>query len=83
MFQTRNVTKSKDIFADNPFIQGVTKTIEKTFKPLMVVTEKFSKVFGKKKIKTNEEVPAKDCDHIKFENCFQEFQKTLDIEREV
>jgi len=27
MFQTRASTKSKDIFADNPFIQGVTKTI--------------------------------------------------------
>lgn len=53
MFQTRNVSKSRDIFSDNPFIQGVSKTIEKTFKPLMVVTEKFSKVFGKKKVKTN------------------------------
>lgn len=49
----------------------------------MVVSEKFSKVFGKKKVKTNEEAPVKDCDHTKFENCFQEFQKTLDIEREV
>lgn len=49
----------------------------------MVVTEKFSKVFGKKKVKTNEETPVKDCDHTKFENCFQEFQKTLDIQREV
>lgn len=32
----------------------------------MVVTEKFSKVFGKKKVKTNEEAPVKDCDHMKF-----------------
>lgn len=37
MFQT-SATKSKNFFLDNPFLQGVAKTIEKTFKPVMVVS---------------------------------------------
>jgi hypothetical protein len=37
MFQTSAI-KSKSFFSDNPFLQGVAKTIEKTFKPVMVVS---------------------------------------------
>lgn len=51
IFSSQN---NNNFIANNPFIQGVTKTIvEKTFKPVMIVSEKISKVFGKKKIKTN------------------------------
>ena len=42
------------MFTSNSFFKGVSITLEKTFKPLMVVTKKISSVFGQKKRKLNE-----------------------------
>lgn len=39
----------------NIFYQSFSDTMERTFKPIMVVREKIGSMFGKKKVKKNEE----------------------------
>ena len=60
LFQTSFETR-KSAFNASSFFKGVTGTIEKTFKPLMLVTQKISSVFGQKKRKLNEELSEEDC----------------------
>lgn len=62
--------KKKSVFSPTSFFKGVAGTIEKTFKPLMVVTQKISSVFGQKKRKLNEDIVEEDCGDAKFENCY-------------
>jgi hypothetical protein len=49
----------------------------------MVISEKISSVFGRKKRKFNEEVEPDETDSNKFNNCYHEFRKTMDIEKEL
>ena len=49
----------------------------------MVITEKISSVFGRKKRKLNEEVEPDETDSFKFSNCYKSFIKTMDIEKEL
>jgi hypothetical protein len=56
MFQAESAPKRLETFSANNLIKDITNKIEKTFRPLMVVTEKISSVFGKKKRKYNEEI---------------------------
>ncbi len=35
---------------------GMTKKIQQSFQPLMVVTEKISNLFGRKKVKKNDDI---------------------------
>lgn len=49
----------------------------------MVVTQKISSVFGQKKRKLNEDVVEDDCGDAKFENCYNEFRRAMDIEKQL
>ena len=45
----------------------------------MVISEKISSVFGRKKRKFNETVEPDETDSYKFDTCYHQFRKTLDI----
>jgi hypothetical protein len=52
LFQTEQ--NQKPVPLSNSILKGVTSTIQETFRPLMVISEKISSVFGRKKRKYNE-----------------------------
>ena len=78
----KNEKKSFSLF------QGVTSKIEQSFQPIMVVTEKMSNLFGRKKVKKSEPSPN-SVQHPTGENgrifgdCYMEFRKTIDMEIEL
>lgn len=49
----------------------------------MVVTQKISSVFGQKKRKLNEDIVEEDCNNGKYENCYNEFRRAMDIEKQL
>jgi len=49
----------------------------------MVISEKISSVLGRKKRKYNESVETDENDHHRFDNCYQEFRRTLDLEKHI
>jgi hypothetical protein len=49
----------------------------------MVISEKISSVFGRKKRKFNEEIMPDESDNCKFDSCYHEFRKTLDIGKQL
>ncbi len=54
LFQGQSMGKQSNPFQGG-FLKGVTNTLEKTFQPLMVVTQQITSVFGRKRRKLNEE----------------------------
>ena len=44
----------------------------------MVVTEKISKLFGRKKVKKNDDMEIYEQENGMFD-CYQEFKKTVDL----
>lgn len=77
LFQSEQT--QKPVPFSNSLLKGVTSSIQETFRPLMVISEKISSCFGRKKRKFNEEVEPDENDHHKFDNCYHEFRRTLDL----
>lgn len=64
--------------------QGMSSKIEQSFRPLMVVTEKISNLFGRKKVKKDEPtILSSGGNETMFGECFMEFKKTVDLEKEL
>lgn len=81
MFQKPVKTENKKF---NLF-SGMTKKIQQSFQPLMVVTEKISNLFGRKKVKKNDDLEVYDEEKNgkMFENCYHEFKRTVDLQKEL
>ena len=65
------LSSQKNAPLSNTLFKEVTSTIQQTFKPLMVISEKINSVLGRKKRKFNESVEADEADSFKFDTCYQ------------
>jgi len=53
--------KKQDLFSANNFFKEVSNSLQKTFRPLMVVSSKIETILGRKKRKVNEDTIEADC----------------------
>ena len=75
--EDKNISKGFSLF------KGVTKKIEESFQPLMVVTEKISNLFGRKKVKIDESYNSPATNDGIFGDCYMQFRRTIDLEKQL